>query len=452
MTDIVQKLWNLCDNLHDDGLHYGDYIEQLTYLLFLKMAEEKGIAIPEGYNWQTLTDESGKALIEHYEEVLKNLGKEDGVLGDIFAQSNNKFRNPVSLAKVIRALDEEEWSSVDVDVKGAAYEGLLAKYAAEQKGAGQYFTPRELIRTIVKCVDPKHNEKIHDPACGTGGFLTGAFEHIMEAYEEGKIKLKREEWDFLQKKAISGGELVWETRRLCIMNLYLHEIEANILYGDSLKEKYGEGYDCIVTNPPFKKSNSISYSRDDFFVITSSRQLNFLQHCMSILAPKGRCAMVMPDNVLFEGGAGTKIRKMLLDNFDLHTIIRLPNGVFTPYAAGVKTNVIFFEKTGKNTKELWFYDQRTNVEKIAKRKPITANYFDDFVECYGNRNKETERWKRFSYEDLQKRDWNLDIKWLKDENFDDPSNLPEPEVLISESVGYLKDAIGRLEDLQSNLK
>lgn len=452
MTDIVQKLWALCDNLHDEGMHYGDYIEQLTYLLFLKMAQEKGIKIPKAYSWPTLMNQSGKGLIEHYEQVLKNLGNEQGILGDIFSKSNNRFRNPVSLAKVIRALDEEDWSSMDVDVKGAAYEGLLSKYASEQKGAGQYFTPREVIRTIVKCIDPKHTETIHDPACGTGGFLIAAFEHIWSQLRKVKKSLNRKEWEFLQKDAISGGEFVWETRRLCIMNLYLHDIHGQITYGDSLKEKGGKIYQCIITNPPFKKSNSVSYSRDDFFVITSSRQLNFLQHCMSILAPNGRCAMVMPDNVLFEGGAGTKLRKMLLDGFNLHTIIRLPNGVFTPYAAGVKTNVIFFEKTGKKTKELWFYDQRTNVETIAKRKPLTPDYFDEFLKYYANRTKETDRWKRFSYDELKKRDWNLDIKWLKDENFDDPANLPEPEVLIAESVNYLKDAIKKLEGLQRNLK
>ncbi|MBU0731747.1 type I restriction-modification system subunit M [Patescibacteria group bacterium] len=451
MSDIVQKLWSLAGNLHDEGMHYGDYIEQLTYLLFLKMADEKGIRIPSEYSWQTLMNHSGMALIEHYEVVLKNLGKEAGVLGDIFAQSNNKFRNPVSLNKVIGALDDEEWSSIDIDVKGAAYEGLLAKYAAEQKGAGQYFTPRELIRTIVKCINPKHNETIHDPACGTGGFLIEAFEYIFKELEKEKKSLKREEYDFLQKEAISGGEFVWETRRLCIMNLYLHEIEGQITYGDSLKEKYGDGYDVILTNPPFKKTNSVSYSRDDFFVVTKSRQLNFLQHCMSILKNGGRCAMVMPDNVLFEGGAGTKIRKMLLENFNLHTIIRLPNGTFTPYTPGVKTNVIFFEKTGEKTENLWFYDLRTNVEKISKRKPLKSEYFNDFLEKYQNRDQETERWKKFLFEDLKKRNFNLDLKWLKDESFDDPSNLPEPNVLIEESVNFLKEAIDKLEDLQKEL-
>lgn len=451
MSDIVQKLWNYCNILKDDGMHYGDYIEQLTYLLFLKMSDEKGVKIPDTYNWKSLLNFSGTKLIDHYSELLRELGKLDGVLGDIFAQSNNQFKNPVHLLKLVQLIDSERWTALDIDVKGSAYEGLLQKFAAEQKGAGQYFTPRELIRAIVQCIEPKHNETIHDPASGTGGFLIGAFEYIMKQYEKGLINLRREQWDFLQKKAISGGEIVWETRRLCIMNMYLHEIEAQISYGDSLKEKTGS-YDVIVTNPPFGvKSGGQLYTRDDFTVQTSNKQLNFLQHCMSILKPMGRCAMVMPDNVLFEDGAGQKIRKILLDGYNLHTVLRLPNGTFTPYAAGVKANVVFFEKTGKPTKEVWVYDLRTNIEKINKGHGLTADYFVDFLKCYKDRTKDTERWHKYSYKDIEARKYNLDITWLKDENIEDPSNLPAPEILIKESIKYLTDAVTQLRELENEI-
>jgi len=450
-SDIVNKLWGYCNVLKADGMHYGDYIEQLTYLLFLKMADERGAYVPEKYKWNTLLEHSGTDLLDHYSEMLRELGKQEGVLGDIFSQSNNKFRNPVNLSKLILLINENDWGTLDIDVKGTAYEGLLAKFAADQKGAGQYFTPRELIKTIVECVDPKHNETIHDPACGTGGFLIGAFEYILTKFEKENKALSIEEQDFLQKKAISGGEIVWDTRRLCIMNLYLHDIEANIRFGDALEERYGS-YDVILTNPPFgTKSGGSKYTRDDFTVQTSNKQLNFLQHCMSILKINGRCAMVMPDNVLFEDNDGQKIRRILLENNNLHTILRLPDGVFTPYAAGVKTNVLFFEKSGKRTEEVWIYDMRTNVEKITKTKGLTKNYFNEFVDAYKNRNEETERWKKFTYEDIQKRNFNLDITWIKDKSLGDLDDLPEPEVLIQESIKDIKEVLDNLEKLQKEL-
>jgi len=383
--------------------------------------------------------------------MLIELGKQEGLLGDIFSQSNNKFRNPVNLSKLILLINENDWGTLDIDVKGTAYEGLLAKFAADQKGAGQYFTPRELIKSIVKCVDPKHNETIHDPACGTGGFLIGAFENIFSKLEKENKALSIEEQEFLQKKAISGVEIVWDTRRLCIMNLYLHDIEADIRFGDDLEERYGS-YDVILTNPPFgTKSGGSKYTRDDFTVQTSNKQLNFLQHCMSILKIGGRCAMVMPDNVLFEDNDGQKIRKILLENNNLHTILRLPDGVFTPYAAGVKTNVLFFEKTDKRTEEVWIYDMRTNVEKITKTKGLTKNYFKEFEGAYQNRTEETERWKKFTYEDIQKRNFNLDITWIKDKSLGNLDNLPEPEVLIQESIKDIKEVLDNLEKLQKEL-
>lgn len=468
-SDIVNKLWGYCNVLKADGMHYGDYIEQLTYLLFLKMADERGAFVPEKYKWNTLLEHSGTDLLEHYSEMLRELGKQEDVLGDIFSQSNNKFRNPVNLSKLILLINENDWGTLDIDVKGTAYEGLLAKFAADQKGAGQYFTPRELIKSIVKCVAPKHNETIHDPACGTGGFLIGAFEHIFSKLEKENKALSIEEQEFLQKKAISGGEIVWDTRRLCIMNLYLHDIEADIRFGDALEERYGS-YDVIVTNPPFgTKSGGSKYTRDDFTVQTSNKQLNFLQHCMSILKIGGRCAMVMPDNVLFEDNDGQKIRKILLENNNLHTILRLPDGVFTPYAAGVKTNVLFFEKTGKRTEEVWIYDMRTNVEKITKTKGLTKDYFKEFEEAYKNRNEETERWKKFTYEDIQKRNFNLDITWIKDNNSVDyketilPENIykvilqnkKEEESLINEIQGYynkIKTEIVEVNTTSSKVK
>lgn len=444
-SDIVNKLWGYCNVLKADGMHYGDYIEQLTYLLFLKMADERGAYVPEKYKWNTLLEHSGTDLLDHYSEMLKELGKQEGVLGDIFSQSNNKFRNPVNLSKLILLINENDWGTLDIDVKGTAYEGLLAKFAADQKGAGQYFTPRELIKTIVECVDPKHNETIHDPACGTGGFLIGAFEHIFSKLEKENKALSIEEQDFLQKKAISGGEIVWDTRRLCIMNLYLHDIEANIRFGDALEERYGS-YDVIVTNPPFgKKSGGSKYTRDDFTVQTSNKQLNFLQHCMSILKLNGRCAMVMPDGVLSDESEGKRIKELLFDNYNVHTILRLPDGVFTPYAAGVKTNVIFFEKSGKRTEEIWIYDMRTNVEKITKTKGLTKSYFRKFIDAFSNRNQESDRWKKFSYNEIKERNFNLDIALLEKKELSNTKNLPDFNDIYS---NFLSD----INEIEQNLK
>ena len=413
MTDVVQKLWGFCNTLRDEGMNYGQYIEQLTYLLFLKMADEKGLPIPENYGWQSLLKLSGMDLLEHYQECLRNLAKEGGILSDIFAGALSQFRGPVNLKKLINMINEVRWSAVDVDIKGAAYEGLLQKYASEQKGAGQYFTPRPLIRTIVRCVDPRVGETVHDPALGTGGFLLGALEYILKNTHDG-ADLTREQNEFLLKKTFSGNELVLETKRLAMMNIYLHGIEADVYYGDSISEgpHIGRRFKVIMTNPPFGiKSGGVTAIRSDFNVTTSNKQLNFVQHVMSALENGGRAAMVAPDNVLFDSGAGTKIRRILFEDFNLHTILRLPIGTFTPYSPGVKANVIFFDKPGP-TKAIWIYDLRTNIDKITKRDKLTGEHFTEVVELYKNR-KETERFKKFPLEEIKKRDYNLDIFWLK---------------------------------------
>src|SRR6266571_3376570 len=421
MSEIVGKLWGFCNTLRHDGISYGDYIEQLTYLLFLKLAEEKGVKVPRGCTWSDLKEKSGTELLDGYSDVLRALSREKGMLGEIFARSASRFREPVNLKKLITLIDETQWTAIDVDIKADAYEGLLQKYAEEEKGAGQYFTPREAIRCVVRCIRPdvraKSDFTIHDPAVGTAGFLIGAYEWMMNQTKEGAL-LSREERDRLQRKTFSGGDVVAETKRLALMNLFLHEIEAYVYYGDSLAEgpHTSKRYDIVMTNPPFgTKGAGQAPVRDDFTVSTSNKQLNFVQHVMTILKLGGRAAMVVPDNVLFEENAGKEVRKLLMEDCNLHTILRLPIGTFTPYSPGVKANIIFFTK-GEPTKEVWIYDNRTNIEKVAIRHPLTAGYFKDFEKCYDVKSrKETERFKRFDREEIAEREDNLDILWLKEE-------------------------------------
>ncbi len=467
MTDVVQKLWGFCNTLKHDGMHYGDYIEQLTYLLFLKLADEKGLAVPKSFSWATLLERSGTDLTDHYQATLNKLGKEKELLGDIFAGALSKFREPVNLKKLILLINETEWAEIDVDLKAEIYEGLLQKYAAEQKGAGQYFTPREAIRSIVRCVRPDlgvaADYTIHDPACGTAGFLIVAAEWNLKSRSK---PLARDEQRRLKHGTLSGGELVLETRRLALMNLYLHGIEGEIHYGDSIAEGAGDHlYDCILTNPPFgTKGGGEVPNRDDFTVSTSNKQLNFIQHVLTILKPGGRAAMVLPDNVLFEDHAGRDVRQLLMTDCRLHTILRLPVGMFTPYSAGVKANVLFFDK-GWKTDAVWIYDLRTNTEKITKRNGLTEKYFADFEKCYfgarsadsstvggaiGKR-RETERWRRFTREEIAAREDNLDIFWLKDDTLEDPDDLPEPEDLVGEAVTKLATALDALNELAVQL-
>lgn len=452
MSEVVNKLWGFCNTLRHDGMGYGDYIEQLTYLLFLKMAEEKGLEVPAGCSWETLKSKSGTGLTETYSSTLRELSRQKGTLGEIFAGSLSKFREPVNLKKLILMIDETQWTALDVDIKADAYEGLLQKYAEEEKGAGQYFTPREAIRCIVRCIEPDIRGKldflVHDPAVGTAGFLIGAYEWMMKQTKEGAT-LSREERSKVQNHTFSGGEIVLDTRRLALMNLYLHEIEGDIHFGDSLGEPLtSKRYDVVMTNPPFgTKGAGEAPLRDDFTVKTSNKQLNFVQHVMNILRTGGRAAIVVPDNVLFDEYAGKDIRKLMLEDCDLHTILRLPVGTFTPYAPGVKANVIFFTK-GERTKEIWIYDNRTNVEKVTIRNPLASKHFEDFERCYHAKPRsETERFKRITIDEVKQRDYNLDLVWLRDETSGATSDLSDPSELVNEALAQLEFATNALDEM-----
>ncbi len=459
--DVVPKLWGFCNILRHDGMGYGDYIEQLTYLLFLKIADEVNVPVPAGYDWKSLKKLSGSELTNHYMQILPKLATGEGMLQKIFAGSQSRFRKPVNLKRLISMIDAIQWSDVDVDIKGDAYEGLLMKYAKDQKGAGQYFTPREVIRSVVRCIKPDIRQSetytIHDPACGTGGFLIGAYEWMLKQTKMG-AELSREKLERLQKHTYSGQEIVPGTRRLAFMNLYLHEIEAEIEYDDSLTEgpHTSKRYECVLTNPPFGRAGGGRVERADFAVQTSNKQLNFVQHVLTILKPGGRAAMVVPDNVLFESGAGQEIRKILVEDCNLHTILRLPVGTFTPYSPGVKANVIFFTK-GQPTKESWIYDLRTNTKKITKSNPMAQELFKEFEQCYGpdpdvtGLRKETKRFKRFTRRKMEENDLNLDIVWLRDESLEDSDDLPEPEDLLVEIETLLQSAVDYVGELQSLL-
>ncbi len=458
--NVIDKLWGFCNTLRHDGINYGDYIEQLTYLLFLKLADEKGLPIPADYNWASLQSRAGTALRDHYTVTLQKLGEQDGLLGDIFAGALSRFREPVNLKRLISLIDETEWATLDVDLKGEAYEGLLQKFAAEQKGAGQYFTPRPLIRTIVHCLQPDLREApnftTHDPAAGTGGFLIGAAEWLI-LHSRGQ--LSREDQRRLRRGTYSGVELVQETRRLALMNLFLHEIEGDIRYGDSIAEGDSRRYDVILTNPPFgTKGGGEAPGREDFTVETTSKQLNFIQHVLTVLKPGGRAAMVLPDNVLSDDHAGRDVRRLLLQDSNLHTILRLPVGTFTPYSPGVKANVLFFRK-GRPTREVWVYDQRTNVPNVTKSRPLTEAHFADFRACYGphatppsGSRQERERFRPFSREAIAGRGDNLDTFWLRDDSLDDPNDLPELEDLVAETLTRLEAAVAALNELAAVLE
>ncbi len=401
MSDIVNKLWGFCHTLRHDGIDYGDYIEQLTYLLFLKMADERSIDLSKmewknergktetlDCSWQALSAKSGTPLVDHFTDVMRVLSRQPGMLGQIFTQAVQRFNNPVNLKKVINLIDEEDWSSMDVDVKGAAFEGLLEKAASEgKKGAGQYFTPRVLIQSIVRVMKPDprvSNEfRICDPACGSGGFLVVAYEWLMK---ETKGALDRKDVKRIKTKTYFGQDLVARPRRLALMNLFLHGIEPTIEIGDTIYEPdRGERFDVILTNPPFgTKGANQAPDRDDFTIETSNKQLNFVQHVMSTLKPGGRAAMVLPDNCLFEGKAG-EVFAILMQDCNLHTVLRLPRGTFTPYSQGVKANVIFFQK-GMPTENVWIFDARSNVEGITKKdRPLSDKHFEEFEKCYGKR-------------------------------------------------------------------
>ncbi|HEY3231665.1 MAG TPA: class I SAM-dependent DNA methyltransferase [Roseiflexaceae bacterium] len=475
-STIVQRLWNYCNVLRDDGMSYGDYVEQLTYLLFLKMDDEqtmlgKPSAIPAAYNWRSLRTRDGAELEQHYLAILAELGKGSGLIPVIFRKAQNKIQDPAKLRRLVELIDSETWIGLDIDVKGEIYEGLLEKNAQDTKsGAGQYFTPRPLIKAIVDVMRPALGETLCDPACGTGGFLLAAHDDIAARH----APLDRDQWNHLRHHALHGWEIVDNTARLCVMNLYLHGIGANggaspIHVADSLAADPGERFDVVLTNPPFGKKSSVTFVneagetrreattivRDDFWTSTSNKQLNFVQHIKTILTINGRAAVVVPDNVLFEGGAGETIRRKLLHECDVHTLLRLPTGIF--YAQGVKANVLFFDKKPGNptpwTKQLWIYDLRTNQEFTLKQNPLARADLDEFAACFNPANRHarlptwseqnpTGRWRAYAYEELLARDKvSLDIFWLRDESLEDSAGLPEPDILAAEIIQDLEAAL-----------
>jgi type I restriction enzyme M protein len=486
-TALVQKLWNYCNILRDDGLSYGDYVEQLTYLLFLKMADEqskppfnKPSPIPKGKDWPALLAKDGDELEIHYRHTLEDLGKRSGMLGIIFRKAQNKIQDPAKLRRlIVDLIDKEQWSSLSADVKGDAYEGLLQKNAEDVKGgAGQYFTPRALIAAIVDVVAPQPGQSICDPACGTGGFLLAAHDYLSKHFA-----LDRAQKQKLKNGTFFGVELVDSVTRLCAMNLLLHGIgsESDLPLGDgglpvvtkdALAGKHGE-YEIVLANPPFGKKSSVTIvneagdsskeslviNRDDFWASTSNKQLNFLQHIFTILKQHGRAAVVLPDNVLFEGGAGETIRRELLKQADVHTLLRLPTGIF--YAQGVKANVLFFDRKPAQekpwTQKLWIYDLRTNLHFTLKESTLKRSDLDDFVACYNPKNRhqrsETERFKAFTYEELIKRDKvNLDTFWLKDEALEESANLPAPGVIAADIAADLEAALEQFATIAEDLK
>ncbi|MGK5086185.1 class I SAM-dependent DNA methyltransferase [Bdellovibrionota bacterium FG-2] len=487
-TTIVNKVWSFCDVLRDDGVGYGDYLEQLTYLLFLKMADEyskpphsRKIGIPKEYAWESLTGMKGAELEVHYTKLLKELGSKPGMIGQIFVKSQNKIQDPAKLFKLISMIDEEKWIVMGADVKGDIYEHLLEKNAEDTKsGAGQYFTPRALIKTMVECVQPKPKKTIGDPACGTGGFFLGSYDYIVHNH-----KLDKEEKEFIKLKTFKGNKIVAGTRRLCLMNLFLHNIgdmalgEVPVSATDALIADPGDRFDYILANPPFGKKSSmtitnaegeqekedLTYNRQDFWVTTSNKQLNFLQHIRTLLKSTGLAAVVVPDNVLFEGGAGETVRRKLLETTDLHTILRLPTGIF--YAQGVKANVLFFDNKPAAkapwTKEVWIFDYRSNIHHTLKRGQLKFEDLQDFVKAYNpeNRNKRKAtwtdktpegRWRKYTIEEILARDkCSLDITWLKDDSHTDMDNLPEPKVIAEEIVVGLKAAMERFSAVLSSL-
>lgn len=486
-SSIISKVWNFASVLRDDGVGYGDYLEQLTYLLFLKLVDEynkppynKGIYIPDGFDWESLRGKKGAELETHYVQLLRELATAKGVLGQIFTKSQNKIQDPAKLLKIIDLVDKEDWNMMGADLKGTIYEGLLEKNAEDTKsGAGQYFTPRSLIRAMVECVRPEPMKTISDPACGSGGFFLASYDYIASKHD-----LDKDQKEFLKNKTFHGNEIVANARRMCLMNMILHGIgefdgESFISSADSLVSDEGVRYDYVLANPPFGKKSSmtitneegaqekqqLTYNRQDFWATTSNKQLNFLQHIRTLLKTTGEAAIVLPDNVLFEGGAGETVRKELMKTTELHTILRLPTGIF--YAQGVKANVLFFENRPASkdpwTREVWVYDYRTNIHHTLKKNQMTLEDLREFITLYNpsNRNDRKEtwsednpegRWRKFSYDEIIARDkTNLDIFWLKDKSLADLDNLPDPDVLAYEIIDNIEAGLDSFKAIMETL-
>ena len=486
-TTIISKVWGMCGPLRDDGISYGDYLEQLTYLIFLKMSDEyskppykRQTGIPKDYGWSDMNTLKGAELETKYKEILEKLAEQGAILSKIFKGATNKINNAAILGRIVAMIDKEKWVSMSSDVKGEIYEGLLQKNAEDIKsGAGQYFTPRPLIKAMVKCIRPEPMKTVIDPCCGSGGFLLAAQDYIAKTYT-----LDREQKEFMKAEAFRGNELVATTFKLCLMNLYLHNIgdvygNVPVTLGDALLTDPGERYDYVLTNPPFGKKSSITftneegeqededlvYNRQDFWTTSSNKQLNFVQHINTILKATGKAAVVVPDNVLFEGGAGEIVRRKLLETTDLHTILRLPTGIF--YKPGVKANVIFFDKRPASpdvqTKEVWVYDFRTNVHFTLKKNPMTESDLDDFIKCYNpeNRYERSETWsednpegrfRKFSIDEILHRDkLSLDIFWIKDKSLADLDNLPPADELADDIIENLQSALDSFRELKSKL-
>ncbi|MBN1071326.1 SAM-dependent methyltransferase [Clostridium botulinum] len=462
--EIVSKLWNLCNVLRDDGITYHQYVTELTYILFLKMAKETGaeIKLPEGYKWDDLKIKSGIELKNFYKELLNHLGEEStGIVQQIYQGSATNIDEPKNLEKIITTIDGLDWYSAKEEGLGNLYEGLLEKNASEKKsGAGQYFTPRVLIDIMVKLIDPKPGEKCNDPAAGTFGFMIAA-DHYIKEKTDNYFDLDTDLAEFQRTEAFSGCELVHETHRLALMNAMLHDIEGNIILGDTLTNigKQMTDLDVVVSNPPFgTKKGGERANRDDLTFMTSNKQLNFLQHIYRSLKADGkaRAAVVLPDNVLFQEGDGSKIREDLMDKCNLHTILRLPTGIF--YAQGVKTNVLFFTRGTEdkgNTKDIWFYDLRTNMKNFNKGNALKESHFDEFVKAYiaEDREKvEDERWNKFTREEIREKNDNLDLGLIKDDSILDYEDLPDPIESAEDAVAKLEEATDLLMSVIKELK
>lgn len=471
--EIVAKLWNLCNVLRDDGITYQDYVTELTYILFLKMAKETKTEdqIPEGYRWDDLKGKSGTALKAFYKELLSALAGElkdgpkvTGRVREIYQGASSKIDEPKNIEKIIRDIDALDWYSAREEGLGDLYEGLLEKNASEKKsGAGQYFTPRVLIDVMVRCMEPQPGELCNDPACGTFGFMIAADRYVKDATDD-YFELSEAQTEFQRKQAFTGTELVPDTHRLALMNAMLHGIEGNIRLGDTLAPsgKCAEAYDVVLTNPPFgTKKGGERAMRDDFTFTTSNKQLNFLQHIYRSLKRGGRAAVVLPDNVLFEDGVGDQIRCDLMDKCSLHTILRLPTGIF--YAQGVKTNVLFFERgtTDRgNTSEVWFYDLRTNMRSFGKKKPLAREDFAGFEAAYGAADRhavDDERWSVLTREEIRTKDAegnelnSLDRGLIRDASLVDYEDLPDPLESAQGAVAQLEDAMRLLNEVVAEL-